>query len=244
MITEKDIERWFESSHYRKKSDWICIDQPKVIEEWQKKNMVGQVIHASTIEKPSWAASIPSLSVSLSWLINLTGKPSHQGLMIIIEHPNYRMAGLVTTKRMLILDGIQDPGNMGTIIRSMVAFNCKALGLTNNCVDPFHPKSVNASTGAIANISIYYENHWKNWLKETKIPIYALDPLGSHSIWGIKNTGDFVLVCGSEGRGIQSKLIQSVTVHPLAIPITDEVESLNAGISVSIALNYLAQAPK
>ena len=94
MISEKDIERWFESSHYRKKSDWICIDQPKVIEEWQKKNMVGQVIHASTIEKPSWAASIPSLSVSLSWLINLTGKPSHQGLMIIIERPNYRIACL------------------------------------------------------------------------------------------------------------------------------------------------------
>ena len=54
MISERDIERWFESPHYRKKSDWICIDQPKVISEWQSKKMIGQLVMADSVQKLSW----------------------------------------------------------------------------------------------------------------------------------------------------------------------------------------------
>ena len=59
MISERDIERWFESSHYRKKSDWVCIDQPKVIQECFQKNNIGQIIIAKGIPKESWMEKIP-----------------------------------------------------------------------------------------------------------------------------------------------------------------------------------------
>ena len=244
MISQRDIERWFESAHYRKKCDWVCVDQPKVIQEWGQKGLIGQVVCSDAIEKPNWTKDLPCLEVAQDWLMKVSGKPSHMGMMVVIERPSYKVSSLMHTNKVLLVDGIQDPGNLGTMIRSMVAFGCRALCLTNDCVDPFHPKCVSASTGAIAHVGIFYETHWKEWLKTTDHPIYVLDPLASHTTWDIKKNDAYVLVCGSEGRGIQSKLIQSVSITPIAIPMADEIESLNAAISVSIGLHQLSRTLK
>ncbi|RAP24636.1 hypothetical protein DID73_01515 [Candidatus Marinamargulisbacteria bacterium SCGC AG-343-K17] len=244
MISERDIERWFESAHYRKKCDWICVDQPKVIREWGKQGLIGQVICSDAIEKPKWTEDMPCLDVSHTWLTTISKKPSHMGMMVIIERPAYKVSKLMRATRTLVIDGIQDPGNLGNMIRTMVAFGCKTLCLTNDCVDPFHPKSVSASCGAIANIDIYYETHWGDWIKTTKHPVYILDPLALHSIWDVEKSDGYVLVCGSEGQGMKSKLIQSVQLSPISIPMADEMESLNAAMSVGIGLHQLSHPIK
>jgi TrmH family RNA methyltransferase len=240
MISTRDIERWFDSAHYRKKSDWVCIDQPKVIREWGRKGRIGQVICSDKIEKPAWTTTVPCLDVEHAWFNQVTKKPSHMGMMVIIERPTYKVSDLMRAPRVLLLDGIQDPGNLGTMMRSMVAFGCNALCLTDDCVDPFHPKSVNASCGAIAHLGIYFETHWMAWIKETKHPIYVLDPKGLSNIWDIERSKNYVLVCGSEGQGIQSTLIKSVHIHPISIPMADEMESINAALSVGIGLHQLS----
>jgi TrmH family RNA methyltransferase len=240
MISIKDIERWYTSAHFRKKCDWICLDQPKVIKEWSKRNCIGQVIFSDAITPPEWSKKLPCLTVRHQWLTKITGKPSHMGLMVIMERPTYKVSDLMRANRVLLLDGIQDPGNLGTMVRSMVAFGCTTLCLTNDCVDPFNPKCVSASTGSIAMLTgIFYETHWDEWIKKTTHSVVVLDPYAAHSMWDIEKTTAFVLVCGSEGRGIQSKLIKSVPLTPVSIPMADGVDSLNAGICVSIALNYL-----
>ena len=91
---------------------------------------------------------------------------------------------------------------------------------------------------------VYYETHWEEWIKKTTHPVYVLDPLACHSIWDIQKNNAYILVCGSEGRGIQSKLIKSVSISPLCIPMQDGIDSLNAGICVSIALNHLNRSVK
>jgi TrmH family RNA methyltransferase len=241
MIPIRDIERWHESAHYRKKSDWVCIDQPKVIKEWLPKHALGQLLCAEGRELPDWTSGYECVQVSYDWLVGVTKKPSHPGVMAVFERPAYNVSNLMRCQSALVLDGIQDPGNMGTIVRSMVAFGCQSLCLTSDCVDPFHPKAVGASSGAIGHIQgIYYEHHWKEWLSSTAMPVYVLDPLACHSIWDVAPK-PYVLVCGSEGRGIQSSLISSVSITPLSIPTSDHVESLNAAMSVSIALNKLSR---
>ena len=240
MISKRDIERWFESAHYRKKCDWICIDQPKVIREWGRQGRIGQVICSEKIEKPQWTESVPCLDVPHAWLNQVTSKPSHMGMMVIIERPSYKVSDLMRASRVLLIDGIQDPGNLGTMIRSMVAFGCNTLCLTDTCVDPFHPKSVGASCGAIAHVNIYFETHWNDWIKETSHPVYVLDPKALHSIWDLEKSKNYILVCGSEGQGIQSKLIQSVQILPISIPMAEEMESLNAAMSVGIGLHQLS----
>ncbi len=241
MISERDIERWFESSHFRRKCDWVCVDQPKVIQSWIDRHMIGQVIIANDLEKPSWISKFPEMAVSRAWLSKVTQKPSHPGIMVIIERPTFKVSDLLSQKRVLILDGIQDPGNLGTIIRSMAAFGIKALCLTDDCVDVFHPKAVNASSGALAHISIYHESHWSDWLGKSKHPVYVLDPSAAYLVNQVKQKGAFTLVCGSEGRGIQNELIKSVRLNPISIAMAEGVESLNAAMAVSIALHHLTR---
>lgn len=239
MIKIKDIERWYESSHYRNKSDWICIDQPKVIEEWKESQTIGQLVCAKDFQKSDWMENYPCLEVDHKWLSALTSKPSHPGCMMLLKRPSYKIADLLIVKRVLLLDGIQDPGNLGTMIRSMVAFGVDTLCLTDHCADPFHPKSISASSGTISQIKIFHESHWIDWIEKAKLPVLVLDPLAPLPINEIKISNKFILVCGSEGRGIQSKLVTSRSITPVSIPISSKVESLNAAMSVSIALNRL-----
>ena len=240
MIKDKDIERWYQSSHYRKKSDWVCIDQPKVIEEWKNTQTIGQLICSDQCEKKDWMQQYPCLNVDHKWLLSITKKPSHHGCMMVIKRPAYKMSDLFLISQVVVLDGIQDPGNLGTIIRSMVAFDVKNLCLTDNCADPFHPKSVSASAGAIAHIKIYYETHWREWIETAQAPVLVLDPLAHQRVQDIKLSGKFILICGSEGQGVQTDLVTTRPITPVSIPTTSNVESLNAAMSVSIALNRLA----
>ena len=92
MISQKDIERWYGSTHFRKKCDWICLDQPKVINEWSKKNTIGQIICSDKISPPEWAEKLPCLNVKHQWLVQTTGKPSHMGIMVIMERPTYKIS--------------------------------------------------------------------------------------------------------------------------------------------------------
>ncbi len=239
MISKKDIERWYSSSHYRKKSDWICIDQPKVIDEWKEREEIGQIVCSEEFKKDDWMSSFPCLEVDYKWLSLISSKPSHPGYMIILKRPSYKISDLLEDTKVVILDGVQDPGNMGTIIRSMIAFGVETLCLTDSCVDPFHPKSVNASSGAISHIRVFHESHWIDWVDTAKIPILVLDNLAHQALQDIIKPEAFILVCGSEGRGIQSRLIKSRALTPVSIPISNKVESLNAAMSVSIALNHI-----
>lgn len=239
MIQQRDIERWFESSHFRRKCDWVCVDQPKVIKAWAKRHMIGQFILADDMDEPAWMEGTPTLKVNRKWLSSITQKPSHQGVMVIIERPTFKLSDLLTCQRAVLLDGIQDPGNLGTIIRAMVAFGITTLCVTDNCVDVFHPKAVNASSGALADIKIYNESHWADWLPSISHPVYVLDPVGSSQVHQLPKQESFVLICGSEGRGVQSKLVTSVRMVPVSIHMTNQMESLNAAMSVNIALHQL-----
>lgn len=239
MINNKEIEKWYQSSHYRKKSDWICIDQPKVIEEWKDSQTIGQIVCSNDFQKSDWMEKYPCLEVDHKWMSVVTSKPSHHGCMILIKRPIFKIADLLKVKRAVLLDGIQDPGNMGSIIRAMVAFGIDTLCLTDHCVDPFHPKSVSSSVGTISQVKIFHESHWSDWIKKAKLPLLILDPLAPLAIQEIKISEKFILVCGSEGRGIQSKLITERSITPVSIPISNKVESLNAAMSIGIALNRL-----
>ena len=241
MISERDVERWFESSHFRKKCDWVCVDQPKVIEAWVDRHFIGQVLISEDVEKPNWLDRFSYTEVSHAWLSTITQKPSHPGVMVIIERPTFKVSDLLTENRVLLLDGVQDPGNLGSILRSMVAFDIKTLCVTDDCVDVFHPKAVNASSGALAHIAVYHQKHWEDWIKTSKIPKIVLDPDAAFRVSDIKKKENFILICGSEGRGVQNSLIKSIQLTPVCIPMGENMESLNVAVSAGIALHHLTR---
>jgi RNA methyltransferase, TrmH family len=138
-------------------------------------------------------------------------------------------------------DQIQDPGNLGTIIRTCLAFGVDALVLSKGSVDCFSPKAVRSSMGAIFALPIVQEIDMDYCLdefaKHNVIPL-ALDPTGSRSYWELDANESIALIFGNEGNGLSQSVLARAR-NPLKIPIDPNCESLNVAVSVGIVLAHV-----
>lgn len=133
----------------------------------------------------------------------------------------------------VILDGISDPGNFGTIIRTCVACDIKNI-IAINCVDYTSGKVVRASMGGIFRVNITECERQEALRLVANHKLYALD-MGGESIYELsKPIEPFALAVGSESRGLSSELRNKAQI--VALPMKGEIESLNAGVSLSVAL--------
>lgn len=141
----------------------------------------------------------------------------------------------------VILDNIQDPGNLGTIIRSAVAFNIDTLVLSDDTVDIYNDKVIRSSEGMIFHLNILRKNlkEFIPNLQNEGYTIYATTPKGEGKF---SNTKKIALVIGNEGSGI-SKDILKMCDKNITIPMNENCESLNAGVCASI-LMYLMEDAK
>jgi len=156
---------------------------------------------------------------------------SYQSLPKIMGLARYTLAENITDK-VIYLDGIQDPGNLGTIERSALAFGFKSVILSKDCVSPFNSKAVQASKGSIFDLNIKYME-----LEELAAEGYELylTCLEGEDIryQKIQKEGKVCLVIGNEGQGIRAKNLQ-LSGHKVRLEINDKIESLNAGVAASI----------
>lgn len=142
----------------------------------------------------------------------------------------------VSTELLLYLDGLQDPGNLGTIIRSAHASGAKGIILGKNTVDPYNEKVIRSSMGSIFHLPIYHQG------EETLRRFLAAGyHLAVTSLEAEKNlfhedlTGNLIIAIGNEGSGISQEIKQLADVL-LRIPMPGNAESLNAAVAASIIL--------
>ena len=147
-------------------------------------------------------------------------------------------------KRFLLLDGIQDPGNLGTIVRSAVAFNIDTIILSNETVDLYNPKVLRSTQGMIfhTNIFSYDIVAFINILKSMGITVYGTDVNNGIDVRDFSSSDkkSFALVMGNEGNGVSSE-VKKLCDKNLYINMSDKVESLNVGIATSILLYELGR---
>jgi RNA methyltransferase, TrmH family len=132
----------------------------------------------------------------------------------------------------IYLNGISDPGNLGTIMRSALAFDFVNLVLDENCVDVYNPKVISASKGAIFKLNIF-EDKSGNWLKSNKLPVYAASSQSGANLSKFKPAKAFCLVLGSESHGISPAIIK-MAKSSIKINISPKIESLNVATAASI----------
>ena len=141
------------------------------------------------------------------------------------------------------LDGVQDPGNLGTIIRTCDWFGVHDIYCSMDTADCYNPKVVQATMGALARVRIHYVN-LKEWLEEVqkaRVPVYGtlLEGENMYEKGAITDKSKGVIIMGNEGNGISPEIRQLIT-HPIRIPSypadADTSESLNVGIATAIVL--------
>ncbi|MBR2997614.1 MAG: RNA methyltransferase [Bacilli bacterium] len=143
-------------------------------------------------------------------------------------------------KNILILDGVQDPGNLGTIIRSCVAFNIENLVLSNETVDLYNSKVIRSTQGMNFHINIVRDD-LKNvisLLKDNNYTIYGTNVINGIDIKDVKNTEKYAIILGNEGNGISDE-VNALVDKNIYIKMNDKCESLNVAVSGSIILYEL-----
>jgi TrmH family RNA methyltransferase len=208
--------------------------------------LVGEMIAAGYPLKAvyaldSWESPDPSIEVTRIEAFELEKmsmlQTPNQVLAVAMMPQNtnpIELAGQLT----IVLDGIQDPGNLGTIIRTADWFGIPQIVASEDTVDVYNPKVIGASMGSFMRVQVHYKN-LAAWMPTVKLPVYGA-LLEGENIFTTKAPNGGVLVIGSEGKGIRENVIDFVT-HPVTIPKTGGAESLNAGIAAGIIIAQLTR---
>jgi RNA methyltransferase, TrmH family len=151
----------------------------------------------------------------------------------------HKEANIIVKDRItLALDTIQDPGNLGTIIRIADWFGIDQVVCSNDCAEIYNPKVVQATMGSIARVKIFYTD-LEQWLSDRKeVSIYATT-LEGQDIREIKKIQEAIIVIGNESKGISNGILKLADTK-ITIPHKGKAESLNAAVAAGIILSHFA----
>lgn len=184
-----------------------------------------------------------------SVLDSVSGTVTTQGIIALVKKPSHTLADLLSNnvpsnntksqnKRLLVLENIQDPGNLGTMLRTAEAAGMTGIIMSGDCTDIFSPKVVRASMGSIFRMPfVYCEDFIKalNKIKEKGITIYAAYLHGGVPYKEIKFDSNYAILIGNEGNGLTDSAVNAANKR-VFIPMSGEIESLNAAVAAAILM--------
>lgn len=243
IITSKDNElikhvKKLKEKKYRDEFGEYIIEGIKIIEEAiAEKAKIKKIIICKDREYKSLAnSSYDFVYVDERVFSSISDVTNPQGVMAIVEKSDDKQIDF-SEDTFLILDNIQDPGNMGTIIRTCDSLNMKQIIVSKGSADVYNPKVVRSTMGAIFRVRVIEQNDLVETIKEMKkhnIKVYATDLKTDKSIYNISYEKSAIVI-GNEANGVSSEVLNECT-EKIKIPMLGKTESLNAAIATSIIL--------
>ena len=165
---------------------------------------------------------------------SLSGTITPQGFFAVIEKPEY---DINQAKQVLLIDRIQDPGNLGTLIRTSDAAGIDLIVMEKGTADPYQDKVLRASQGSVFHIPVITTD-LKTFITDFNGPVYGTALENAQPYKEVASQDTFALLLGNEGEGVNKALLNETTQN-LTIPIYGKAESLNVAIAGSILLYHL-----
>lgn len=234
--------KWIKSLHLKKnreKENLFLVEGEKIVNELIQN--FPQLIRL-IVCKNSFAEKSVELKVIRSERIfqanteemeRITTLNSASTVLAVVE--KFQPKAIDTSKSLLLLDGIQDPGNLGTIIRTADWFGIDQILCSPTTVDLYNSKTLQATMGSFLRVNVHYED-LKPFLLENQTEVYAALMNGIPYQQVPKEKVKMILL-GNEGKGISPDLIP-VLKNPITIPGKGQAESLNVGVACGVLLSY------
>ena len=167
----------------------------------------------------------------------ITDVQNPQGIIAVVEKNNIKKEIDYSQDIIMVLDGVQDPGNLGTILRTVDSANLKQIILSQGVADPYNPKVVRSTMGAIFRVNIIETENIIDTLEEIKkhkfkVMVTSLDT--QNSIYSV-NYNKKAIVIGNEANGV-SKEVQAIANEKVKIPMLGKTESLNAAVATGVII--------
>ena len=236
MITSKDNSHYklwgkLQQKKYRQKEQLFLVEGPHLAVEAKKNNVLVEIL-----VREGTATDFEAVTLLKQDLFDkLAGTVNSAGVMAVCRMPE---AEITNFKRLLLVDGVQDPGNLGTLIRSALAFGFDGLVLSENTVDIYNEKVIRATQGAIfalpiirRDLALYVEE-----LQAAGVQVYAAT-LNSEAkpLNALLTVDKMAFIVGNEGAGVRADLVATCE-NSVEIEMASNVESLNVGIAGSILM--------
>lgn len=215
---------------YRDLSNTFLIEgRHLVLEAHREKKIVELILEKDEL----FPLDVNTLYVSSNVMNKLSDLKTPSNVMAVVEKLDEKEVG----EKILILDNIQDPGNLGTIIRSAVAFNFDTIVLSPKTVDLYNPKVVRSTQGMMfhTNIIIREPVNFINELKSEGYKIVGTKVTNGVDVRESKTYSHFALIIGNEGKGMSEELSELCDEY-LYIKMNNQCESLNAAVAASILM--------
>ena len=232
----------------REKNAYVLIEGKKLFFEAKNSSLKIEKVFIDDKNKQLFSNLLSDNDIEVIYMDNnliasvftTDSEPEAEDLIVALaKRPSGHINELFKTKKnIVLLENIQDPGNLGAIIRSSLAFNTGGIILFGNSVDPFNTKVVRASAGAVFHLPVVrVENidQIKEITKKENYKIIATAAKAKKTILEVNKNLPNVFLFGNEGSGL-SKQLQDLSDEVVAIPHSAKVESLNLGVAVSIVL--------
>ena len=227
-----------ERKHRRREGVMVC-EGPK---------MLGEALRwGAALDTVVWEAGkaraqdipdgVRQVEVPGDLLAALAPTQTPQGVLFLCQLPERALPEKLEGRRYLVLDGVQDPGNVGTLWRTADAFGADGMILLPGCADPWSPKTLRATMGACFRLPVYeiQAEELPGLMVDSGLPLYATALReDTVDIKAVKLHRCAVII-GSEGRGVSEKLLQ-VSTRTVRIPMRERCESLNAAVAAAVVL--------
>lgn len=180
--------------------------------------------------------------VSDSVMSVMSDTKTPQGVLCVLKQQHYQLEELLHTEnpRLLLLENLRDPGNLGTILRTGEGAGISGVLLTEGCVDIYNPKTIRSTMGSLYRVPFFYikEDQLSGVLSAIRkkgLPIYAAALTDSVAYWELSYREGCVFMIGNEANGLSQEMVAQAdrTIH---IPMDGAVESLNAAVAASILM--------
>lgn len=222
---------------YRRESGEFLGDGTKLLEEAVRWNApLTAVVRSPGVSLPPIQGP-RSVEVPGDVMASISPSKSPQGALFVAKLPDTAPPEKLAGNRWLVLDGLQDPGNVGTIWRTADALGADGLILVNRCADPFSPKTVRSTMGACFRLPAYEmeAEDLPGLLERSGLPLYAAAAREDAMDITTARPDRCAVVIGSEGSGVCPELL-ALSKKTLRIPMRDRCESLNAAAAAAIIL--------
>ncbi|MDD3453465.1 MAG: RNA methyltransferase [Bacilli bacterium] len=219
---------------YRDQSGLFLIEGQHLIEEAKKASLLQTLILEKEEKNNNDIETMYVTKEIIKYISELDNPSNILGICKKIKENE------ILGDKILILDEIQDPGNLGTIIRSAVAFNIDTIILGENTVDLYNSKTIRSSQGMLFHINIIRRNikNIINQLKQENYIILGTKVTNGKNIKTIEKTKKFAIIMGNEGNGVSNDILNNCDDY-LYIKMNKTCESLNVAVATSIILYEL-----
>lgn len=238
-----NVKRWMKlkQKKYRSQFNQFIVEGEHLVLEALKAKVVKEIIMKENSQLPDsiqpHGCMVYTLKESLFTQLASTQAP--QAVMAICEMKQKPVAEM---NRLLLLDRVQDPGNLGTLLRSAVAFGFDGAILGEGCVDVYNEKVIRSTQGAIFTLAI--ESHdlstYIPYLLEQGISVFGTSLENGYPLAQIEEVPQMAFILGNEGSGVLKELL-SLTNQNIFIEMSENIESLNVSIAGSIIMYRFRQ---